>query len=56
MRTVLSPENAVIPKFHTLKDVMMQFFEATPNLDNYLNYVTTIKLRSEDPELYPKDD
>ena len=52
-RTVVSAESNVISSYYSLREILLKFLDATPNLHKYLDHVTEVKMRSEDPDLYP---
>jgi len=52
-RTVVTAESKMISQFNSLKDILLEFLDATPNLDKYLEHVTEVKMRSEGQDLYP---
>jgi len=52
-KTIVSAEAKLISQYNALKDVLFEFLDGSPNLERYLDQVTEIKMRAEDPDLYP---
>jgi len=54
LQSVVSAEPSILTQYQSLKDVLLEFFNATENLDKFLEVADSIDANSKD-QLYPTD-